>query len=349
MKSYKVTAFGAPLEARDEPTPVPGGTEVVLRVEACGVCHSDLHIWDGYFDMGGGRKADIARTTPLPLVLGHEIAGEVVAIGPGATGVEIGDRRVVYPWIGCGECAFCVAGDEHICARPRALGVNVDGGFADHLRIPHPRYLLDFGDLPATLACTYACSGLTAYSALNKVKDQLDGGGLLIIGAGGVGISAVRLARQVTGVDPVVADIDAAKRAAALDAGAAEAVDPLADGAARALLKSTGGGVAAAIDFVGAPASARFGFDVLARGGTLVVVGLFGGAFEAPLPHFPFRLVTVTGSMTGSLAEMRALMDLAKAGAVAPIPIETRDLDRAEETLRDLRAGRIGGRAVLRV
>ena len=348
MRSYQLTAFGAPLELTERPTPQPKGTEVLLRVTSSGVCHSDLHLRDGYFDLGEGKKLDLARGIPLPHVLGHEVAGEVVALGPGARGAERGDKRVVYPWIGCGVCPVCARGDEQLCPQPRALGVNADGGYADHLLVPHPRYLFEFGGVPEELACTYACSGLTAYGALKKVARLGAGDPLLIIGAGGVGLAAVRLAQQVTGAAPLVADIDAAKRAAARAAGAAESIDSSAEAAAKALVKATGGGVAAAIDFVGAETSARFGWEALRKGGKLVIVGLFGGALRLALPMFPLRAAAIQGSYVGSPKEMAELMALVRAGAVAPIPVSPRPLDRAQATLADLQAGRIVGRAVLK-
>ncbi len=348
MRSYQLTAFGAALEEAKSATPEPKGSEVLLRVTACGVCHSDLHLRDGYFALGNERKLDLSRGIPLPHVLGHEIAGEVVALGPEAKGVSLGERRVAYPWIGCGACAVCRRGHEELCARPRQLGINVPGGFADHVLVPHPRYLFAFGSVPEELACTYACSGLTAYSALKKVA-PLDGDDpLLVIGAGGVGLAGVRLAKRVTGVAPIVADIDEAKRAAAFSAGAEATIDPAAADAARNLVKATGGGVAAAIDFVGAEATAKFGFEVLRKGGVLVVVGLFGGAFQTPLPMLPLRAVAIQGSYVGTLAEMAELMALVRAGSVEAIPLSPRPLAEAEATLNELKGGRIVGRAILK-
>jgi alcohol dehydrogenase/propanol-preferring alcohol dehydrogenase len=175
------------------------------------------------------------------------------------------------------------------------------------------------------------------------------GGGdpLLILGAGGVGLAGVRLARAVTGTAPIVADVDPAKRQAALDAGAAAAVDPAEPGAARALIKETGGGVAAALDFVGAAASAQFGLDALRKGGRLVIVGLFGGSIRLKLPLVPMRNVTIGGSYVGSLAELTELMGLAQAGGLPPMPVHPRPLAAVNETLSALRAGQIVGRAVL--
>jgi D-arabinose 1-dehydrogenase-like Zn-dependent alcohol dehydrogenase len=162
MNSWQVESFGKPLVQALREVPAPAGTEVVLRIASCGVCHSDVHMHDGYFDLGGGHRLDLSRTVQPPRTLGHEIAGLVAAVGPDAQGVQVGDRRVAYPWIGCGSCALCVAGQEHLCTTPRALGVARDGGFASHVVVPHPRYLVDHGAIPDEQACTYACAGLTA-------------------------------------------------------------------------------------------------------------------------------------------------------------------------------------------
>lgn len=347
MHCYQFSAFGAPLEAAERATPEPQGTEVLLRVRACGVCHSDLHLREGYFDLGEGKKLYLARGIPLPHVLGHEIVGEVVALGHDVTGLRVGERRVAYPWIGCGECATCRAGHEELCPKPRALGVNVTGGYADHVIVPHPRYLFDFGDLPEELACTYACSGLTAYAALKKTMPLAKGDQLLIIGAGGVGLNGVRLAKRVTGMAPIVADIDAAKRDAAMAAGAAGTLDPSEHAAVKNLIKATGGGVAAAIDFVGAEASAQFGFDVIRKGGKLVAVGLFGGAIRIALPLLPLRAISIHGSYVGSLAEMGELMALARSASFEAIPLAARPFSEAEAALQDLKAGRVVGRTIL--
>ena len=170
MRSYKFAGYGEAVSEVVGESPAPQGSEVLLNVEACGVCHSDLHVLDGFFELGDGKRLDLSGGRNLPFTLGHEIAGSVAALGPDATGPTPGERVVVYPWIGCGECAICGAGDEHLCADARALGIQVDGGYADQVLVPHPRYLLDFGDIPARLAATYACSGLTAYSALKRIE-----------------------------------------------------------------------------------------------------------------------------------------------------------------------------------
>lgn len=347
MRSFKITAFGGALADTESETPVPTGSEVLLRVAACGACHSDVHIRDGYFDLGSEGRMDLSRGVPLPMAPGHEIAGEVVGVGE-AVGelISVGERRVVYPWIGCGTCEICTSGDEHLCRKPRNLGVNVDGGYSDHVIVPHPRYLVPFDPMPIAEACTYACSGLTAFGALKKLGRFGAEDPLVIIGAGGVGLSAVRLAEPVTGVAGFAADISSASRDAAMSAGARDTLDPGSADAARRFVKETGG-AAGVIDFVGSAESARFGFDILRKGGSLVIVGLFGGSISLPVPHFPLREVTVRGSYVGSVAQFHELMDLARSGRVGRVAVETRSLDQADATLYDLKDGKVSGRIVL--
>lgn len=352
MRCFQIEAFGKPLLAADQPIPTPTGTEVVVRTTACGVCHSDVHIADGYFDLGGGNRIDLSRGLRLPLVPGHEVVGEVVALGPDVAatmpGIAVGDRRVVYPWIGCGQCAFCSRGHEELCDAPRTIGVNRDGGYGGSVMVPHPRYLFEYAPLPDEQACILACSGLTAFGALRKVMGLPPDAGVLIIGAGGVGLSAIRLAKHVLGIAPVVAEIDRSRWDIALEAGAADVVDPSDPGTARALMKATGGGMAAVLDFVGAGPTFAFGMSVLRKAGTLVVVGLLGGDTTVSPAVLPLKAITVVGSYVGSLAEMGELMRIARAGALPPMPVQERGLDEANAVLDQLRAGQLRGRAVLR-
>jgi len=347
VKSHQVVEYGKPLQTMETDTPEPQGEEVLVHVDACGVCHSDVHLWEGYFDLGGGNKLDVSRGRPLPFTFGHEIVGEVVALGSQASGAAVGDRRVVYPWIGCGSCPVCASGQEHLCPASLALGVGRAGGYADHVIVPHARYLHAYGDLPAALAGTYACSGITAYSALAKTRELVAGRHLLLIGAGGVGMSGLAIAREVLDTEIWVADIDDAKLEAARQAGADHVVKSSDPAALQEVMGGTGGGAAAAVDFVGAESSSSFGWSSLARGGKLVIVGLFGGSFHAPLPFFPIKAVTVQGSYVGSPGEMGELMDLARAGRIPAIPVETRPMDQVTRTLEDLREGRIVGRVAV--
>ncbi|WP_158268419.1 alcohol dehydrogenase [Limnohabitans sp. Hippo4] len=347
MISYQVEAFGRPLAQVIRDIPNPLGSEVVIKVGSCGVCHSDVHLHDGYFDLGNDIKLDMTRTVKPPRTLGHEIAGTVVAVGPEVKGVKVGDKRVVFPWIGCGTCALCETGNEHLCNSPQALGIHRDGGFASHTVVPHERYLLDYGNLPEEQACTYACSGLTAYSALKKVAPLGPKDPLLIIGAGGVGLSGIRLARQMFETPPIVLELDKSKWDIAREAGAGEIIDPNAEGALKSLMKATGG-VAAAIDFVGAAATFNFGFQALRKAGKLVCVGLFGGSSPIVPAMVSMKAVSVTGSYVGSLQEMQELMVIAKTGVLPDLPLGTQSLDTATQALEDLRAGRIRGRTILK-
>ena len=346
MLCYPFDAFGKPLAQVLRDTPQPAGSEVVMRVGSCGLCHSDVHLHDGYFDLGNGNKLDLSRGIAPPRVLGHEIAGTVVAVGPDASGVMVGDRRVVYPWIGCAACGPCKAGHEELCMAPRALGVNRDGGFAEHVLVPHPRYLFAYDPLPEEQACTYACSGLTAYAALKKCAPLGAGDALLIIGAGGVGLSGVRMAAAALGVKPVVAEIDRSKWGLAREAGATDCLDPTDAEATKAFMQATGG-AAAAIDFVGSAATFSYGLSALRKGGKLVCVGLFGGSAPLMPATLPLRAVTITGSYVGSLAEMGEVMALARQGGLPSLPVTARPLAEVNEALAALRNGAIRGRAVL--
>ena len=348
MLSYPVEAFGKPLAQALRETPVPQGSEVLVKVGACGVCHSDVHLHDGYFELGEGNKLDLGRAMNLPRIMGHEIAGTVVALGPDARGATLGDRRIVFPWIGCGTCTQCAGGNEQLCSAARALGINRDGGFADHVIVPHPKYLLEYDPLPEEQACTYACSGLTAYGALKKVLPMAKGDTLLIIGAGGVGLSGIRLASKLVQANIVVAEIDKNKWDIARDAGAHEVIDPSADGAAKALVKGTGGGVAAAIDFVGAGSTFAFGLGALRRAGKLVCVGLFGGSTPMLPVLLTMKAATITGSYVGSLQDMHELMAIARSGTLPALPLTTQPLASVNQALADLKAGRIRGRTILR-
>ncbi len=239
MRSFQVADFNAPLKEVEQPTPQPLGTQVLIRVKAAGVCHSDLHIWEGGYDLGHGRKPLSLkdRGVSLPLTMGHETVGEVLAFGPDAkadtSGVRVGDVALVYPWIGCGKCETCLAGDENMCLKPASLGVYCDGGYADHMIVPHPKYLLNLQGLDPVTAAPYACSGVTTYSALKKVESAFHTP-IVIFGAGGLGLMALSLLKAMGGKGAIVVDIDARKREAAEQAGALATVDGSARGRARA-------------------------------------------------------------------------------------------------------------------
>ncbi len=349
MRMFQVCTCGEPLVVSEAPTPEPKGSEVLLKVLAAGVCHSDLHLADGYFDMGGGKKLSLAdRGMKLPVTLGHENVGEVIAVGPEAKGVKVGQKMLVNPWIGCGQCPACLRGDDNLCRTMHSLGVFIPGGYATHLIVPHPRYLHDIGDLPPDRAAPLACSGVTTYGALKKVA-TLKTEPTVIIGAGGLGLMCLALHQKMGGHSAIVVDIDDAKLAQAKKAGAKATVNGKAADAVQQIMKLTneGAGAWAVIDLVGSSASARMGYDSLVKGGKYIIVGLYGGDLTVSLPPIPMRALTIQGSYVGSQHEMKELMELVKAKGLPDVPVATRPLDDVNKVHGELRAGKIMGRVVL--
>jgi len=348
MKSFCVTAFGEPLQALEQPTPTPKGAEVLLKVRAAGVCHSDLHLADGGYDIGGGKILKLAdRGISLPLTMGHEVVGEVVATGPAAAGVKPGDVRLVFPWIGCGQCPACRRGTENLCRAPNCIGVHRAGGYADHVLVPDAKYLIEIAPLAPAQAAPFACSGLTAFSAIKKLGTLIKTAPVAVIGAGGVGLMAVCLLKALGAASTIVADISETKREAALKAGAAAAVDAKSANAIKELSAAAPDGLLAVIDFVGSPETAALGIGAVARGGHYIVVGLYGGELSYPIPYFPMRALTVQGSYTGSLGELQELMELARRGAVPGFPVQTHAMADVNTVLNRLRAGEIVGRSIV--
>ncbi len=346
MHRQSLTAYGTPLCETVVDAPRPQGTQVLVRVARCGVCHSDLHMQDGYFLLGDGKQLDVRAGRTLPFTLGHEIAGEIESVGP-EVHATIGAKVAVYPWIGCGQCPACKAGDENICAAPRHLGITVDGGYATHVLVPHPRYLIDYAPLSASYAGALMCSGLTAYAALKRLADRAPRAPLLLVGAGGVGLMGLALTRAMYGA-PYVADIDPKKREASLASGAKDIFDPADPNTRKALLKASGG-IYAVCDFVGSDKSLNFATSVLAKGGKVLVTGLLGGGYSTAVAMFPLKAMSIEGTQTGTLAEARELINLVRAKKIAPPPIAERPLAQASQALDDLRAGQIVGRLVLTI
>jgi propanol-preferring alcohol dehydrogenase len=349
MRAWAVVENAAPLKEIELPTPEPTGTQVLLEVTHCGVCHSDLHIWEGRYDLGGGRVMLLKdRGVTLPLAMGHEIVGRVLKLGPEAKGVAVGARRIVYPWVGCGTCAACLSEQDNMCQTPRSIGVFQHGGYATHVLAPHPRHLIDPGALDPALAATYACSGITVYSAVQKVLPLPAEEPVVLIGAGGLGLQAIAVLRALGHGNIVSVDISAEKRDAALKAGATQAVDGSGEGVASRIVAACGGPVGAIIDLVNGTASARAAFEALRKGGRLVQVGLFGGELSLPLPMMAMRALTIQGSYVGTPGDLRALVALAGEGRLPPLPIEEVPMPSADAALTRLRQGRVTGRLVLR-
>jgi len=349
MRAWAVVENGQPLKEIEMPTPEPKGTEVLVEVTHCGVCHSDLHIWDGHYDLGGGKKMSLKdRGVVLPLAMGHEIVGRVVKLGPEAKGVKVGDLRIVYPWVGCGTCAACTSEQDNMCLTPRSLGVYQNGGYGTHVIAPHPRHLVDPGTVDPAVAATYACSGITVYSAIRKVMPIAADEPIVVVGAGGLGLNAIAVLRALKHRNIIVVDINEEKRQAALKAGATQVVDGNGPDVAKRIIAAAGGPVLAVIDLVNGTQTARFAFDALRKGGKLVQVGLFGGELMLSLPLMAIRAITVQGSYVGNPQELRELIRLAQDGSLPPLPVATVPHSQAHHALMRLRDGKVTGRLVLR-
>lgn len=344
MISYQIIEHGKPLQKVLAATPKPQGTEVLVRVTRAGVCHSDLHIWEGYFDLGGGKRFYVKeRGCVPPFTLGHEPLGVVEALGPRAKGVKVGQKRLVYPWIGCGKCVVCKAGQENYCVSgSRILGVNRSGAYSTHLLVPDAKYLVDASGIDDGFAATLACSGLTAYSASAKLPPLTKNDRVAVIGCGGVGLAGISVLRARGMKNIVACDIDPAKLETATKLGANESIDTRAADAGQRLL-----GIAGAIDFVGTPATAALGLAALRKGGRYVLVGLHGGELVHPMPPIAQRAIGIIGSYVGNLQELKEVVALAKKKKLKPMPVETRAAAHANAALEDLKAGRVVGRVVL--
>jgi D-arabinose 1-dehydrogenase-like Zn-dependent alcohol dehydrogenase len=349
MKSWQLVEPNKPLVLVETETPEPQGGEVLLRVKACGVCHSDLHFWQGGYDLGGGKWLTIEeRGLALPLVMGHEPVGEVVALGPEAEGVAVGETRLVFPWIGCGACPRCAEGHDNDCTAMRTNGVFRPGGYADHIVVPDARYLIDVTGIDEHYAATLACAGITSYSALRKVHPLSADDKVVIIGAGGVGLTGVGIAaKYLAGHELIVLDLDDTKLAHARQAGATHTINPADEDAVDRIRELTGAGAGAIVDFVASGETARLGFESARKGGRYIAVGLYGGEITVPTVMLPGRNLTLRGSYVGRLEEMHELLGLVRGGGITPIPVQTRPMSQVTDTLEDLAAGRIVGRVVV--
>ena len=344
MISYQIIEHGRPLQKVLAETPKPQGSEVLMRVTRAGVCHSDLHIWEGYFDLGGGKRFYVKERGCLPpFTLGHEPFGVVEALGPRARGVKVGDKRLVYPWIGCGKCAVCKSGQDNYCVSgTRFLGVNRAGAYATHVLVPDAKYLIDTRGIEDAFAATLACSALTAYSAAGKLPELGAKDEVAVVGCGGLGLIGISILRAQGAKHIVACDIDDAKLAVAAKLGAKRTVNTRTPEAGEQVR-----GIAGALDFVGSPATAALGIGALRKGGRYVICGLYGGELVHPLPPIAQRAIGIIGSYVGSLQELKEVVALAKKGKLKPLPVTTRPGTEANAALEDLKAGRIVGRVVL--
>jgi len=350
MRAWAVVETGKPLQELELPTPEPTGKQVLLEITHAGVCHSDLHIWEGEYDLGSRGKMRLSdRGVTLPLAMGHEIVGRVLKWGPeaNAAGLKVGDAMIVFPWVGCGKCDKCLADEDNMCLTPRSLGVYQNGGYATHVLAPEPRHLVPLGGLDPSLAATYACSGITVFSAINKVMPMAPDEPIVLVGAGGLGLNAIAVLkakghRRILVVDVAQAKLDAARKEGATDTVLADGPDT-----ARKIIAAAGGQVGAIVDLVNGTDTSRFCFDALRKGGKLIQVGLFGGEMNIPLPLVPIRALTIQGSYVGNVKELRELVAIAQSGKLPAIPITNMPLNQADAALNRLKDGKVVGRIVL--
>ncbi|MFM7796288.1 MAG: alcohol dehydrogenase [Candidatus Nitrosotenuis sp.] len=347
MKAARIIEPQKPLEISDVTTPSPQGMEVLVKVKAVGVCHSDLHLWEGGYDTGDGFMKVTDRGVKFPVIPGHEIVGTVTEIGNLVQGISVGDDVLVYPWIGCGNCVACRIGNDNVCDTPRSLGVFQNGGYAEYALVPHFKFLAKVVGIELDAAASLACSGLTAYTAIKK-SNATSQSNLVIFGAGGLGLMGVQIARAITNANIIIVDIDDSKLQTAKELGADHSVNSKDPDAVQKIMSLCGGkGADCVIDFVNAPPTVKMGLAIIRKRGTLTLVGLFGGAIDLSLVSIPQKAITIQGAYTGNYNDMIELLNLAKRGVINPIISKRYSLSEANVALEDLKSRKILGRAII--
>ncbi|MFD0312925.1 NAD(P)-dependent alcohol dehydrogenase [Streptomyces flavalbus] len=342
MKALQYRTIGAAPEVVTVPDPEPGPGQVLLKVTAAGVCHSDIAVmsWpaEGF-------------PYPLPLTLGHEGVGTVAALGAGVRGIAEGDAVAVYgPW-GCGTCAKCAEGKENYCLRAEELnirppGLGAPGSMAEYLLVDDVRHLVPLAGLDPVAAVPLTDAGLTPYHAIKRSLVKLvPGSTAVVIGTGGLGHVAIQLLRALTPARVIALDVSEDKLRLARTVGAHETV--LSDArAADAVRELTGGlGAEAVFDFVGVEPTVATAGAVAAVEGDISIVGIGGAALPVGFGRLPFE-VSVNAPYWGSRGELIEVLALARAGAVS-VHTETYSLDEAPLAYERLHAGKVEGRAVI--
>ncbi|MFE2729495.1 NAD(P)-dependent alcohol dehydrogenase [Streptomyces sp. NPDC059349] len=342
MKAVQYRTVGAAPEVVQIPVPAPGPGQVLLRMTAAGVCHSDIAV----MSWPAGQLG-----FPLPLTLGHEGVGTVAAVGDGVVAVEVGDAVAVYgPW-GCGTCAKCAEGKENYCLRAKELGIyppglGAPGAMAEYMVVDSPRHLVPLGALDPVQAVPLTDAGLTPYHAIKRSLPKLvPGSTAVVIGAGGLGHVAIQLLRALSPAWVIALDVNEEKLALAREVGAHEAI--LSDAESVAVVRElTGGkGAEAVFDFVGATPTVATAGGCAAVEGDVTIVGLGGGSLAVGFGTTPYE-ASVTAPYWGSRSELMEVLDLARSGVVS-VHVETYGIDDAPTAYQRLHDGTVRGRAVI--
>ncbi len=335
MRAAQLVGYGEPLQIRDIPRPEPGPGQVLVRVGGSGACHSDLHILSGEMRLLPG----------LPWTLGHENAGWVEECGSGVSGLDRGTPVAVFGGWGCGRCRVCLSGQEQLCNTMTWGGIGSPGGYAEFLLVPAARHLVLLPDLEPAIAAPLTDAGLTPYHAVQHALPRLVAGSTaVVIGLGGLGHFGLQFVRELSAARIVAVDTSPAKRALALELGAAESLDPATDDI-EAAVKRGGEGAAAVFDFVGAPSTLALAQSLVGRQGMVVIVGLAGGSLPYSFMGMPGESV-VMGSTWGTRNELEEVLSLAATGRLS-FHVETHSLDDINDVFDRLEHGQILGRAVL--
>ncbi|MBD2768378.1 alcohol dehydrogenase AdhP [Hymenobacter sp. BT664] len=334
MKAAVVHAYGQPLQIEQVPVPkvVPG--RILVKVAACGVCHTDLHAING----------DWPVQATLPLIPGHEGVGTVVAVGEGVTAVMVGDR-VGVPWLhtACGHCEYCLTGWETLCQQQQNTGYSVPGSYAEYV-LADPNYV---GILPDNLsfqaAAPILCAGVTVYKGLKETEVK-PGQWVVISGVGGLGHLAVQYAKAM-GMRVAAVDVRDDKLQLAQAMGAEVVVNAEREAPVAAIQRATGGGHGVLITAPSQPAFAQ-GVNMLRRHGTLALVGLPPGSFELNIFDVVLTRKTVRGSIVGTRQDLTESLALAAEGKVK-VHYRCEPLENINPVLEAMKAGQIEGRVVL--
>ena len=349
MKAARIVKVNEKLEIQQVETPKPRGSQVLVKVQSSGVCHSDIHLWEGYYEGVGGQLLKTTdRGVNYPLTPGHEVAGIVDSLGEQAEGFNNNDKVLVYPWIGEGLCPACRIGEENLCDKPRSLGVYMDGGYAEYVLVPSYKYLIKISDgMDTDASATLSCSALTAYGAVKNANLKPDDN-VVIVGAGGLGLMAIQLAKAVTGARIIAMDLDDKKLEFAKKEGADTTVNSKNEDPVKTIMELTDKmGADAVIDFVNASKTVETDMQFLRRRARVVLVGLFGGELKLSLVTMPTRAYKLIGSYTGTLSDMIELVSLARRGVIKPVVSNRFKLDQATDALTMLKDGKILGRGVI--